>query len=368
MANKQIIERVEVIPLRVPYPRPMQWATVREDAASYGLLKITTKDGLIGVAEGTVKTTWTGTTLKSLVVAVEELFAPALKGLDIEDENALAKVWRIREHSLAKAMIDVAIWDIRSQVAGQPLYALWGGKRDVPVSWVVTRQPPKEMAREAEDICSNYGIKALKVKGGQGVETDMEAFDAIRGAVGDSVVIYIDPNREYSAEQTPSYVNQLADRGIVMCEDPCMFAPNRAFSELQAKCRIPFLVEADCRDFETMKLFVENGAKAFNLKMQKARGFTENWQIARYADEHGCSVNMGLFGESSLGSMAALHFSAALPPSSQKLPSETSLFLMLGEEFVKEPLKVRNGITTLPDQPGMVNAVDWARVEHFQVH
>lgn len=364
--QRQTIEKVEVYPLRIPYPRPMQWATVSEDAASYMLLKLTTKDGLVGVSEGTVKTTWTGTTLRSLAVAFEELFIPPLIGLDIDDEEALSRIWRIREHSLAKAMIDVAIWDIRSQVAGKPLWEMWGGVRDVPVSWVVTRQAPAKMAEEAEDIVTKYGIRALKVKGGQGMETDYRAMQEIRKAVGDDVVIYVDPNRAYAVEESPAYVARLADYGVIMVEDPCQFEPNRAFTELQKACKLPLLVEADCRSLLSARLFVEHGAKAFNLKLQKARGYTENWAITKHAEQHGGEVNVGLFGESSLGSLAALQLSSALPSRGDFLPAEVTLFLMLPDEYVKEPLKVEKGMIRLPDAPGMEQAVDWNKVSHFQ--
>ena len=162
----QIIEKVELFPIRIPYPRAMQWASIQEDAANYALLKLTTRDGLVGVAEGTVKTSWTSATHRSLSVLFEELFAPLLIGTDIQDDEGLSWVWRFKEHSLAKAMIDIALWDLRAQVADRPLWRVWNGDQDTPLSWVVTRQAPAEMAREAASIVETYGIRTLKVKGG----------------------------------------------------------------------------------------------------------------------------------------------------------------------------------------------------------
>jgi L-alanine-DL-glutamate epimerase-like enolase superfamily enzyme len=362
---QQIIEKVELYPIRIPYARAMQWASIKDDAASYMLLKLTTRDGLVGVGEGTVKTTWTSATHRSLLVAFEELFTPLLIGTDINDEHALARIWSFREHSLAKAMIDVAIWDLRAQGAGKPLWALWDGSRDATVSWVVTRQLPIDMAREAEGILSTYGIRTLKVKGGQGIAADLAALDDIRSAVGDDVVIYVDANRDYTIEETPDYVARVAERGAVMVEDPCPFMPNREFAKLQEKCSIPLLVDGDCRNLTMAKLFVEHRAKAFNLKLQKARGYTENWQIAQAAGERNCDVNIGLFGESSLGSLAALQLSTSLPTRDRCMPAEVSMFLMLSEEYVHEPLTVQGGRIRLPDAAGMSAAVDWDRVKRL---
>jgi L-alanine-DL-glutamate epimerase-like enolase superfamily enzyme len=263
-------------------------------------------------------------------------------------------------------MIDVALWDIRAQVAGKPLWALWGGRPEAEVSWVVTRQPPAAMAREAEEVVARHGIRTLKVKGGQGIETDLEALDAIRAAVGSGVVLYVDANKEYSAEETPAYCAKLAERGVVMVEDPCTLEPDDAFTRLQQECPLPLLVDNTCRTLAAAKLFVERGARAFNLKLQKARGYTENWEIVRHATAHGCDVNIGLFGESSLGSLAALQLAAALPRGTFNLPAEVTLFLMLPDEYVTAPLEVRAGRIRLPGSPGMGELVDWGKVARLR--
>lgn len=340
----------------------MQWASLAEDAAQYMVLRLTTDTGIAGVAEGTVKTTWTGTTLRSLAVVFAELFEGPLQGLDIDDENAIAKLWLPREHGLAKAMIDVALWDIRAQVAGQPLWRLWNGTREAAVSWVVTRQTPAAMAGEAAGVVERHGIGTLKVKGGQGIDTDMAALKEIRAAVGDRVVIYVDPNRAYTAEATPDYCRRLADFGVVMVEDPCRYIPDAAFTALQRDCPLPLLVDGPCRDFAAARLFVERGARALNLKLLKARGFTENRQIVRHAAAHGCDTNIGLFGESSLGALAALQLSASLPDGTFNLPSEATMFLLLPDEYVTAPLEVRDGAVRLPDAPGMGALVDWEKL------
>ncbi|MQA65103.1 MAG: hypothetical protein GEU76_04255 [Alphaproteobacteria bacterium] len=359
------IERVELFPVRIPYPRPMQWAGLAETAADYMVLRLVTDCGIDGVAEGTVKTTWTSTTLRSLAVAFEELFVPKLMGLAIDDEKAVAALWRPREHSLAKAMIDVALWDIRAQVAGTPLWQIWEGRRDAAVSWVVTRQAPAKMAAEAADMVARHGFDTLKVKGGQGIATDMDVLSAIRAAVGDGIRIYVDPNQDYTAEQSPDYCRRLADFGVLMVEDPCPYLPDAAFTRLQGDCALPILVDNTCRDFPSARLYVEHGARAINLKLLKARGYTENWRIARYAAAHNVDVNIGLFGESSLGALAALQISAALPRLRYDLPSEATLFLLLPDEYVHEPLRVRDGRIRLPDAPGFGRMVDWDKVRRL---
>ena len=353
------IERVELFPAQLPYARKMTWASSSESAADFMVLRLTTSDGLCGVSEGVVKLAWTGATPRMIVTAFEEVFTPLLVGLDPGDEAGLERIAKVRENNLCKAMIDVAIWDLRACIAGVPLWRLWGGRSRVELSWCVTRQPPADMAHEAENAIATHGFRALKVKGGQGVETDIAALREIRRAVGD-VLIYVDCNGAYPAADAPDYVARLADEGVALAEDPCRFAPGRAFAELKAKCSLPLLVDGDCRDLGSARIFLESGASALNLKVQKARGFTENRQIADAAHAAGATADVGLFGESSLGSLAALQLAASLPSAS--LPAEVSGFLQFRDEYVFEPLRVKDGGVDLPQSAGFASLIDWEKL------
>lgn len=359
-----LIERVELFPVQLPYARTMVWASSQESAADFMVLRLTTTDGALGVAEGVVKTAWTGATLRTLAAAFEEIFTPMLIGLDPQQDRALAKIEKVRENNLAKAMIDCAVWDLRAQLAGAPLWRLWGGRERVEMSWCVTRQPPAAMAREAEAAIRDHGFRVLKIKGGQGTDTDIAALREIRRAVGAQVAMYVDCNRAYRVADAPDYVARLADEGVMMAEDPCPLSPGRAFADLKQACALPLLVDGDCRNGADARIFLESGAAAVNLKIQKARGFTENRQIVDLCRASGASVNVGLYGESSLGSLAALQLAASLPDGS--LPAEVSGFLMFGEEYVGERLRIVDGATTLPAAPGLAGFIDWAKVARLR--
>lgn len=268
-----------------------------------------------------------------------------------------------REHTLAKAMIDVACWDIRSQVAGQPLWRLWGGSRNVPVCWVVTRQAAGAMADEAEQMVTRHGFRTLKIKGGQGIEADLAAIDAIRRAVGSQVELTVDANGHYSMAEAPAYVAKLAEHGIQWVEDPCKYDPTAAFSALQQACPLPILVDGPCRDEVMAKLFLERGAQGLSIKLGKAGGYTENRSIIELAAAKGVPVNVGILAETSLGSLAALQLQAAIPPRLARLPAETTFFLTLDQEYVQAPLTVAQGEVVLPDTPGLAQQIDWKQVK-----
>ena len=91
-----IVGKVVTHPVRIPYPRTITWGAHSEDCADYLLIEIVTESGLSGVAEGTVKVNWTGTTLRSLAISIEEVFAPLAFTLGSDGSHeGLAAFWNI---------------------------------------------------------------------------------------------------------------------------------------------------------------------------------------------------------------------------------------------------------------------------------
>ena len=226
----------------LPYRREIIWANAVEREGTFALLLIEGDNGKQGVAEGTIKSTWSGVSPNSLRAAFEDFLMPKLQGVDIASAVAVKQALAgIPENALAKGMIDSAVWTLHAATIGVPLWKLWGGavgaansaasgaassvNNEVNLTWAITRQPPAVMAAEAAEVCARYGFGTLKVKGGQGVATDLQALREIRAALkkssGDEVILYVDANSAYQREEAAAYVQAIADAGAVVAEDPC---------------------------------------------------------------------------------------------------------------------------------------------------
>jgi L-alanine-DL-glutamate epimerase-like enolase superfamily enzyme len=347
-------------PIHLRYPREIHWASTEEDGADYVLLRLVTDDGLVGVAEGSAKPAWNSVTPRALSVIVEELFIPLIRDVDLLDARAVSRALnKVREQRVARSMVETACWDLRAQVRGQPMWQLWGGDPEVPVSWTVTRQAPAVMAEEAGTMVDRHGFRTLKIKTGQGRELDRAALLEIRAAVGPDVQLMVDANRGYQPGEALDCLKELAELGVTVAEDPCQLRPNRAFEELQEASPIPILVDNGCRTAEDAALFLEHGARALSLKA----GIGEAQRMADMADAQHCAAHIGFVGDTSLGSLVALQIQSALPTRGYSLPAEASFFLMFGEEYVAEPLRVEDGRVRLPTTPGHDQWIDWERVQ-----
>src|SRR5436190_15205175 len=87
--------------------------------------------------------------------------------------------------------------------------------REVALSWIVSRQSPRLMAEEAADMVRRHGLRSLKLKGGQGRDTDLQVIREVRAAVGDAIELSMDANRAYPPEGIASYVRAIADAGVM---------------------------------------------------------------------------------------------------------------------------------------------------------
>ncbi len=352
----------DTYPMHIPYPGVIKWASTSEDGADYLLLKLVGDDGTVGLAEGVVKTAWHGVTMRSLTVSLEEVVIPVLSDVDLLDEAAVTRaVGRVRDNRLASAMVDIACWDLRSQAQGMPLWQLWGGDPEVPVSWTVTRREPAAMAHEAAAMVERHGFRTLKVKGGQGREYDQAVLGEIRAAVGRDVAFYVDANSAYSQAEARDYLQELAEAGVIAAEDPCRLLPNRAFAQLQEASPMPLVVDNGCGDARDAALFLEHGARALSLKPTRT-GMSEGRRMAAMAQEQECAAHVGIMGESSLGALIGSQLASALPGRQTSLPAELSFYLTLADQYVSEPLRIEDGRIRLPAQPGFARFVDWERV------
>ena len=342
---------------RLPYERPVRWSDITEDAAQFLLIRLVSDTGHTGVAEITIKPTWTGASLRGLAAALDDIFIPLLRTLDLSNPTAVrGHMEGIPENHAAKAVIDNAIWDLNAMALGAPPWQSWGGADTVPLSFTVTRQAPDRMAAEAVLMVERYGFDTLKIKGGQGLVADVDAMRQLRAALGSGTRLYVDANGAYASAEAPEYVQAMADAGAEVVEDPCALAPDVAFTRLQQACATPVLVDFGCWSPRDMRLFIAAGARAFSLKPGRF-GLSDTLAMSRLAGAAGCRTLVGMFGESVLGTLTALQLASTLPAGS--LPAESTWFLAMTAQITHEPMTIKNGAIRLPATAGNAALIDW---------
>ena len=123
--------------------------------------------------------------------------------------------------SMAISAIDVALWDLKARLLGQPLLRLLGSvRRCIPVygsggfTSYSTPQLQKQLAGWVED-----GIGAVKMKIGAQPACDVDRVRSARQAIG-SADLYVDANGAYSTKQALDFAQRFQDLGVRWFEEP----------------------------------------------------------------------------------------------------------------------------------------------------
>jgi len=194
-------------------------------------------------AEGVVGWGFTGTHAhlasdRVIVDLIENSYGPLLLGRDIEPGEStweqlyrhppLMWVGRTGLTSLALSAIDIALWDLKAKLSGQPLWSLLGGHREKPVraydtdgGWLSLSD--QELADEAREKIG-AGFTGVKMKIGQDdASADLRRIGLVREAIGANSLLMVDVNGRWDLPTAMHVGRHLADFDVRWVEEPLWF-------------------------------------------------------------------------------------------------------------------------------------------------
>ncbi|HET9898643.1 MAG TPA: mandelate racemase/muconate lactonizing enzyme family protein [Streptosporangiaceae bacterium] len=230
-----VIERVEVVPVRVPLARKFSGSYYSMTSRCTIVTRVRTAGGLTGEA-------YNGDTdveQPTIVKIIAEEITPRVTGrsaLNIEGcwQAMLPSTYDIlRDRSLAlqaMACVDSALWDAVGKAVGLPLYQLWGGYTDRLPAICIGGYYGAGEKPVADQIASyrDLGFAGCKFKvGGQSPDADAERTRQARDAGGDDFVLMVDANQGWSRSEAIRFARLTADLGLRWFEEPCRWLNDR---------------------------------------------------------------------------------------------------------------------------------------------
>jgi L-alanine-DL-glutamate epimerase-like enolase superfamily enzyme len=250
------IASVRATPLNLPVTMG-SGARAKSTSLSLCLVDVELDDGRIG-------TGMTAITEEEVVASiVNDIASHALVGMDpLRHEQVWDKLyWLLTPRgqsgyaSHAIAAIDLALWDLKGQVLGQPVWRLMGGARSqVPVyaTFGFAFFDRDELAAAAKAWVER-GFKRLKMTVGHHalqrrdeprpladvIAEDVKRIEAVRNAVGPDVQIFIDANCSLDYFHASALAQRIEDFGIAFFEEPVSQNDIPNLVKLRGKTRIP---------------------------------------------------------------------------------------------------------------------------------
>jgi L-alanine-DL-glutamate epimerase-like enolase superfamily enzyme len=265
-----------------------------------------------------------------------------------------------------KGAIDIALHDIMGKAVKLPCYKLLGYWTDkIEMSWCVNLNPVKKMVEEAEEMIGGYGFKTLKLKVGINPDKDLEMVRTMRKELGDNVSIYVDANQGYDPFTAVQVLGKMREYNVILVEEPCPIADKKGRKWVSERLDVPLMGDESCfTPADVMREIELASLRVVSIKTART-GFTLSRKIVHLCEQAGFRNLHGLQGDSGTGSIASAHFCAAFKNTSYYYPSEASFYLQLVDDFLKEPIVIKDGWLELSDQPGLGIEVDEKKFDGF---
>lgn len=258
---------------------------------------------------------------------------------------------RIRGHNMAKAAVEMMLWDLHSKIEKKPMVRCLGpskGRADVGISIGIDKAEVTN-ARVAQAL--ERGYKRIKVKIDRGKEYDI--IKSVRDSFPE-IPLSADANSCYTLKDLQA-LKRIDRFGLVYLEQPLEHDDLIDHSKLARELSTPICLDESIQTVEKARQALDIGAcSVINIKPGRLGGLANSLKVARLTRKYGGHVWVGGMLETGVGrafnvSLASLRVI--------DYPGDTSPNdKYFKRDIVKNPFAMKGG--TIRPNPGPGIGVD----------
>ncbi len=345
------IEQAELILLEMPLRFRFETSFGVQTKRTILLLKLH-GNGVLGLGEGVMDRLplFREETVEGAWYLLKEVFLPQVLGKEVENpEDLRKKLSPFRGNPMAKAVLEMAFYDLFAKGAGLPLYRLLGGVRKevaVGVSLGIQESIPATLRLVESHLERGYRRIKLKIKPGW----DYEVLKAVREAFP-AATLTADANSAYRLSDLP-LLARLDELGLDYLEQPLGYDDLLDHAKLQARLKTPICLDESITSPERARKALELGAAlVLNLKPARLGGHGPSLEVHAIAQSFGVPLWMGGMLEAGVGRAHNLHL--ATLPGFTKPGDTSSASRYWKEDLIEEALEAKDGLMKVPEGPGI---------------
>jgi len=259
------ITKVEIIPVDIPRTKVLTLARYgnlgQGGKFEFVLTRIHTDEGITGVGEVPPLPPLSPESQPVIVDVQKKWLVPAILGMDPFETEA---IWEKMDfiaptYSMAKAAIDMALWDIKGKTLDMPVHRLLGGSKPekIPNVGLVGIDEPEVVAGISEDFVKN-GYKGIRLKIAPGHDVDCVA--AVRDVIGGGVDLRVDCNQGYRTAEAVKMIREIEPYGIEFVEQPTVWWDFNGLAEVAAAVDTPLMAHESMYLLSDVKNLIDVGA------------------------------------------------------------------------------------------------------------
>ena len=356
MKISQIKLRVISMPLRSPFHTHLGTVAEREGI----IIEVSDSNGVSGFGEGVAFSTpwYTEETVKTSLHILSDVLIPMLMKNTIKHPEDAAILFKsIRRNHMAKAGLEMAIWDLYAKTNSKSLSTAIGGTRGKIASGVVVAADSLNSSLNQIEKYLEEGYQRFKIK--INPRQDYSLLAEIRRHYPE-LPIMADANSAYTLKDVDR-LKALDDFNLLMIEQPLASDDIVEHSLLQKEINTPICLDESIVSFEDAKNATELGScRIINIKAGRVGGLFEAKRIHDYCLEKGIEVWCG--GMIEFGISRAHNIALASLPGFT-IPGDISASNRFWEEDIITPeVTVEQGFVTVPTTPGIGYGINEKRI------
>ncbi len=296
---------------------------------------------------------------------LKDFIAPLILGANLQDAaDFQTRVSGIRGHHLAKAGVEMALWDLLGKMSGKSLREMLGGVRhkvEVGVSVGLQESPEALVRTVTKYVEGGYARIKIKIKPGRDVDDAAavrKAFPVIR--------LQVDANSAFTLEFAQA-LKPLDDLNLLLIEQPLFEDDIWDHRKLQEQFRTPICLDESIVSPRHARYALEMKAcKIINIKAGRVGGLSQALQVHDLCRSQGVPVWCGGMLETGVGRASNLAL-ASLPGFT--LPADVSASERYYSQDITRETFSLNGDSTIdvPDGPGLGVSIDEEALNHYTV-
>jgi len=355
------IERIELLLLNLPYVHFFETSLGREEEREFIIVKVLA-EGICGYGEVVAdkRPLYSYETTSTAWHVLKDYLIPLIFKKSISNpQDFFKEANRFRGHPMAKAGLELALWDLKAKKENLPLWKLYQGIREeIPsgVSVGIQESTAELLERIHDFLQEGYQRVKIKIK----PNWDVEVLHEVRERFP-RIKLQADANGAYTIEDKET-LKRLDEFDLLMLEQP--FPPYDLWdhSQLQQELKTPLCLDESILSAETARQAFEMGScRVINIKVGRVGGIVEARKIHDFCEKKSIPVWCGGMLESGIGRAHNLHL-ATLP--NFKFPNDLSASKRYyAEDLIEPPVEItKKGTIKVPGLPGVGVSVQEERI------
>jgi len=287
---------------------------------------------------------------ESAWLILRDYVAPRVLGRELGSAAEVgALTAHLRGHQMARAGLEVAVWDLEARLNRRPLWKHLGGVRDeiaCGVSIGIQDSVEQLLDKIQRELDAGYQRIKMKIKPGW----DVDVVRAVRERFP-SIKLMADANSAYRLEDAPR-LKELDAFYLMMIEQPLAHDDIIDHAKLQARLETPICLDECIRSArQAEQAIAVRACGIINIKLGRVGGFAEARRVHDVCLERGVPVWCGGMLESGIG---RAHNVALSTLENFRLPGDVSASRRYWQrDIIVPPVEVtRQGAIRLTGEPG----------------